>query len=95
MVSQYEQPINDSRQFWKTAKPEYNKEKRNVPLPVIDRHVPAGQLVSIPIFTSQDYPPSRPVKQNFDGDTLIYCPFIRSFEGHIATKISSNSAKLL
>ena len=86
MISQYEQPINNSRRSRKIAEPEYEEDRRNVPLPVTHWHAPAGQSASIPILTSQDYPPPRPVIPNFDGDPLTYWPFIRSFEAHIATK---------
>ena len=95
MISQYEQPINNSRRSRKIAEPEYEEDRRNVPFPVTHWHAPAKQSASIPILTSQDYPPPRPVIPNFDGDPLTYWPFIRSFEAHIATKISSNSAKLV
>ena len=95
MIRQCVQPINDSRQFEKTAEPEYDEDIRNVPLSVTDCHASAGQSASIPILTSQDYPPLRPVIPNFYGDLLTYWPFIRSFEVHIATKMSSNSAKLV
>ena len=95
MISQYEQPINNSRQSRKIAEPEYEKDKRNASLPVTHWHAPAGQSASIPTLTSQDYPPPRPVIPNFDGDPLTYWPFIRSFEAHIATKMSSNSVKLV
>ena len=95
MISQYEQPINNSRRSRKIAEPEYEEDRRNVPLPVTHWHAPVGQSASIPILTSQDYPPPRPVIPNFDGNPLTYWPFIRSFEAHIATKISSNSAKLV
>ena len=95
MISHYKQPTNDSRQSRKIAEPEYEEDRRNVPPPVTHWHAPAGQSTSIPILTSQDYPPPRPVTPNFDGDPLTYWPFIRSFEAHIATKMSSNSAKLV
>ena len=95
MISQYEQPINDSRQSRKFAEPEYEEDRRNVTPLVTHWHAPAGQSTSIPILTSQDYPPPRPVIPNFDGDPLTYWLFIRSFEAHIATKMSSNSAKLV
>ena len=94
-ISQYEQPTNNSGQSRKFAEPEYEEDRRNVPLPVTHWHAPAGQSASIPILTSQDYPPPRPVIPNFDGDPLTYWPFIRTFEAHIATKMSSNSAKLV
>ena len=95
MISQYEQPTNNSRQSRKIAEPEYEEDRRNVPLPVTHWHAPAGRSASIPILTSQDYLPPRPVIPNFDGDPLTYWPFIRSFEAHIATKMSSNSVKLV
>ena len=86
MISQYEQPINNSRQFRKIAEPEYEEDRKNVPLPVTHWHAPAAQSASIPILTSQNYPPPRPVIPNFDRDPLTYWPFIRSFEAHIATQ---------
>ena len=95
MISQYEQSTNNSRQSRKIAEPEYEEDRRNIPLPVTNWHAPAGQSVSIPILTSQDYPFPRLVMPNFDGDPLTYWPFIRSFEAHIATKMSSNSTKLV
>ena len=39
----------------------------------------------------RDYPPPRPVIQTFDGNPLIYWPFIRSFEAHIARKTPCDS----
>ena len=72
MISQYEQPTNNSRQSRKFAEPEYEEDRRNVPLPVTHWHAPAGQSALIPILTSQDYPPPRPVIPNFDGDPLTY-----------------------
>ena len=95
MISQYEQPTNNSRQSRKIAEPEYEEDRRNVPLPVTHWHAPAGQSALIPILTSQDYPPPRLVIQNFNGDPLTYWSFIRSFEARIATKMSSNSTKLV
>ena len=86
MISQYEQLENDSRQFKKISEPEYEKYRRNVPLSVTDWHASAGECVSIFSLTSQKYPHPRPVVPNFDGDPLIYWPFIRSYERHIATK---------
>ena len=44
---------------------------------------------------TQDYPPWRPVIQVFDGDPMTYWPFIRSFETHISSKLSSGPAKLV
>ena len=93
IIGRCEKPINSSRQSRKIAEPECEEDKRNVPLPVTLWHAPAKQSVSIPILTSQNYPPSRPVIPNFDGDPLTYWPFIRSFKAHIASKMSSNSAK--
>ena len=95
MISHYKQPTNDSRQSRKIAEPEYEEDRRNVTPLVTHWHAPAGQSTSIPILTSQDYPPPRPVIPNFDGDPLTYWPFVRSFEAHLATKMSSNSAKLV
>ena len=95
MISQYEQPINYSKQSRKIAEPEYEKNRRNVSLPVTHWHAPAGQSASIPILTFQDCPPPRPIIPNFEGDPLTNWPFIRSFEAHIATKMSSNSAKFV
>ena len=50
MISQYEQPTNNSRQSRKFAEPEYEEDGRNVPLPVTHWHAPAGQSASIPIL---------------------------------------------
>ena len=43
----------------------------------------------------QDYPSSRAVIQMFEGDPLIYWPFVRSFEAHIARKMPCDSVKLV
>ena len=72
MISQYEQPTNNSRQSRKFAEPEYGEDRRNVPLPVTHWHALAGRSASIPILTCQDYPFPRPVIPNFDGDPLTY-----------------------
>ena len=44
---------------------------------------------------TQDYPPPRPVIQVFDGNPMTYWPFIRSFETHISSRLSSGPAKLV
>ena len=53
MISQYEQSTNNSRQSRKIAEPEYEEDRRNIPLPVTNWHAPAGQSASIPILTSR------------------------------------------
>ena len=85
MISQYKQPTNDSRQSRKIAEPEYEEDRRNVTPPVTHWHAPAGQSTSIPILTSQDYPPPRPVIPNFDEDpltlsALTYLKYHKFFE---------------
>ena len=42
-----------------------------------------------------DYPPPRPEIKCFDGDPLNYWSFVRSFDTHIAQRMSSDSAKLV
>ena len=42
-----------------------------------------------------NYPPLKPVIQPFDCVPLIYWPFMRCFDIHIAQRINSDSAKLV
>ena len=57
---------------------------------------PSNQMAQVPVVASvQDYPPSRPQIECFEGDQLTYWTFVRSFDEHIARKMPSESAKLV
>ena len=61
---------------------------------VAQRNRSYGATVANPPVV-HDYPPPRPEIKCFDGDPLNYWSFVRSFDTHIAQRMSSDSAKLV
>ena len=47
-----------------------------------------------PFPVNVDYPPPRPVIPDFDGDPMIYNAFTATFQAHITSRITSDSAHL-
>ena len=47
-----------------------------------------------PFPVNVDYPPPRPVIPDFDGDPLNYNAFAATFQAHITSRITSDSARL-
>ena len=47
-----------------------------------------------PFLVNVDYPLPRPVIPDFDGDPLNYNAFVATFQAHITSRITSDSARL-